>query len=164
MCYNYTASCRPLICHSLVETAVPIKYFGVTWKLPRFTPLSAYSTNVFQQNSVQKCMTIMCIIVTEEDLCKKHVTKSALFCQYAFLPQKCCPAAVKGTFSNDSKYHICPYNCNTRTGFWVDKKIWGSRELSSALLDTPWRLSKRPQLSKIFIVCPSISSLHWLVE
>ena len=36
----------------------------------------------------------MCIIVTEEDLCKKHVTKSALFCQYAFLPQKCCPAAV----------------------------------------------------------------------
>ena len=46
------------------------------------------------QNSVQNCMTIMCIIVTEEDLCKKHVTKSALFCQYAFLPQKCCPAVV----------------------------------------------------------------------
>ena len=57
---------------------------GVNSKFANFTPLLAYSTNVFQQNSVQKCMTIMCIIVTEEDLCKKHVTTSALFCQYTF--------------------------------------------------------------------------------
>ena len=60
------------------------KFGGVNSKFANFTPLSAYSTNVFQQNSVQKCMTIICIIVTEEDLCKKHVTTSALFCQYTF--------------------------------------------------------------------------------
>ena len=41
---------------------------GVNSKFANFTPLSAYSTNVFQQNSVQKCMTIMCIIVTDEDM------------------------------------------------------------------------------------------------
>ena len=39
-------------------------------------------------------MIIICIIVTEEDLCKKRVTKCALFCQYAILPPKYCPAAV----------------------------------------------------------------------
>ena len=99
-----------------------------------FTPLSAYSSNIFQQNSVQKCMTIMCIIVTEEDLFKKHAKKVPFFCPFSNLPQKCCPAAVQGTFKNDSKYHICPYNCNTRPEFRVQKKIWGSRALSSALL------------------------------
>ena len=100
-----------------------------------FTPLSAYSSNIFQQNSVQKCMTIMCIIVTEEDLFKKHAKKGAFFCPFSILPHKCCPAVVQGTFKNDSKYHICPYNCNTRPGFRVEKKIWGSRALSSALLE-----------------------------
>ena len=51
--------------------------------LPHYRP----TVPMFSSN-IQKFMTIMCIIVTEEDLCKKHVTTSALFCQYAFLPQK----------------------------------------------------------------------------
>ena len=76
----------------------------------------------------------MSIIVTEEDLCKKHVTKCALFCQYAILPPKQCPAAVQDTFQTKSKHHICAYNCNRRTGFRDRKKIWGSRVLSSALV------------------------------
>ena len=101
--------------------------------MTHFTPLSAYSFNIFQQNSVQECMTIMCIIVTEEDLFKKYAKKVPFFCPFSNLPQKCCPAAVQGTFKNDSKYHICPYNYNTRPGFRVHKKIWGSRTLSSAL-------------------------------
>ena len=76
----------------------------------------------------------MCIILTEEDLFKKHAKKVPFFCPFSNLPQKCCPAAVQGTFKNDSKYHICPYNSNTRPGFRVHKKIWGSRTLSSTLL------------------------------
>ena len=70
------------------------KFGGLNSKFANFTPLSAYSTNVFQQNSVQKCMTIMCIILTEEDLFKKHAKKVPFFCPFSNLPQKCCPAAV----------------------------------------------------------------------
>ena len=76
----------------------------------------------------------MCIILTEEDLFKKHAKKVPFFCPFSNLPQKCCPAAVQGTFKNDSKYHICPYNSNTRPGFRVHKKIWGSSTLSSTLI------------------------------
>ena len=94
MCYNYIAHSRYYLVHRCMKIGQSEKVLGVKVKMTSFTPLSAYSSNIFQQNSVQKCMTIMCIIVTEEDLCKKHVIKSALFCQYAFLPQKCCPAAV----------------------------------------------------------------------
>ena len=76
----------------------------------------------------------MSIIVTEEDLCKKHVTKCALFCQYAILPPKQCPAAVQDTLQTKPKHHICAYNSNTRTGFHLHKKIWGSGVLSSDLV------------------------------
>jgi len=88
MCYNYMAHSRYHLCHRWMKIGQSEKVLGVKGKMTRFTPLSAYSFNIFQQNSVQKCMTIMCIIVTEEDLCKKHVTTSALFCQYAILPPK----------------------------------------------------------------------------
>ena len=37
--------------------------------------------------------------------------------------------------------HSCAYNYNTRTGFRVHKKTWGSRVLSSALLDMVWLYS-----------------------
>ena len=38
-------------------------------------------------------MTIMSIIITEEDLCKKHAKKCAKFCQFSSLPSKCFQAA-----------------------------------------------------------------------
>ena len=85
---------------------------------------------------VLKCMTIMSIIITEEDLCKKHAKKCAKICQFSSLPSKCFQAANDPNTKNDSKPHICAYNYNTRTGFRDHKKIWGSRVLSSALLIT----------------------------
>ena len=83
---------------------------------------------------VRKCMTIMSIIITEEDLCKKHAKKCAKICQFSSLPSKCFQAANDPNTKNDSKPHICAYNYNTRTGFRVHKKTWGPRVLSSALL------------------------------
>ena len=81
-------------------------------------------------------MAIMSIIITEEDLCKKHAKKCAKFCQFSSLPSKCFQAANDPNAKNDSKPHISAYNYNTRTGFRDHKKIWGSRVLSSALMLT----------------------------
>ena len=78
----------------------------------------------------------MSIIITEEDLCKKHAKKCARFCQFSSLPSKCFQAANDPNSKNDSKPHISPYNYNTRTGFRDPKKILGTRVLSSALLHT----------------------------
>ena len=78
----------------------------------------------------------MSIIITEEDLCKKHAKKCAKFCQFSSLPSKCFQAANDPNTKNDSKPHISAYNYNTRTGFRAHKKILGSRVLSSALLST----------------------------
>ena len=75
----------------------------------------------------------MSIIITEEDLCKKHAKKCAKICQFSSLPSKCFQAANDPNTKNDFKPHICAYNYNTRTGFRVHKKTWGSRVLSSAL-------------------------------
>ena len=83
---------------------------------------------------VRKCMTIMSIIITEEDLCKKHAKKCVKICQFSSLPSKCFQSGKDPNTKNDSKPHICAYNYNTRTGFRVRKNIWGSRALSSALL------------------------------
>ena len=94
MCYNYTAHGRYHLVHRWMKIGQSEKVLGVKGKMTHFTPLSAYSFNIFQQNSVQKCMTIMCIIVTEEDLFKKHAKKGAFFCPFSILPHKCCPAAV----------------------------------------------------------------------
>ena len=85
---------------------------------------------------VLKCMTIMSIIITEEDLCKKHAKKCAKICQFSSLPSKCFQAANDPNTKNDSKPHICAYNYNTRTGFRDHKKTWGPRVLSSALLQS----------------------------
>ena len=85
---------------------------------------------------VQKCMAIMSIIITEEDLCKKHAKKCAKICQFSSLPSKCFQAANDPNSKNDSKPHISPYNYNTCTGFRVHKNIWGRRRLSSALMVT----------------------------
>ena len=82
---------------------------------------------------VQKCMAIMSIIITEEDLCKKLAKKCAKICQFSSLPSKCFQAVNDPNTKNDSKPHICAYNYNTRTGFRDHKKIWGSRVLSSTL-------------------------------
>ena len=38
-------------------------------------------------------------------------------------------------FQTKPKHHICAYNCNRRTGFRDHKKIWGSRVLSSTLVE-----------------------------
>ena len=83
---------------------------------------------------VRKCMTIMSIIITEEDLCKKHAKKCAKICQFSSLPSKWIQAVNDPNTKIDSKPHICAYNYNTRTGFRDHKKIWGSRVLSSALV------------------------------
>ena len=86
---------------------------------------------------VQKCMAIMSIIITEEDLCKKLAKKCAKICQFSSLPSKCFQAVNDPNTENDSKPHICAYNYNTRTGFRDHKKTWGPRVLSSTLLPTP---------------------------
>ena len=75
----------------------------------------------------------MSIIITEEDLCKKHAKKWAKFCQFSSLPSKCFQAVNDPNTKNDFKSHIGAYNYNTRTGFRDHKKIWGSRVLSSTL-------------------------------
>ena len=78
----------------------------------------------------------MSIIITEEDLCKKHAKKCAKICQFSSLPSKCFQAVNDPNTKIDSKPHICAYNYNTRTGFRDHKKTWGPRVLSSALLPT----------------------------
>ena len=78
----------------------------------------------------------MSIIITEEDLCKKHAKKCAKICQFSSLPSKCFQAVNDPNTKNDSKPHISAYNYNTRMGFREHKKIYyilGSRLLSSAL-------------------------------
>ena len=50
-------------------------------------------------------MTIMSIIITEEDLCKKHAKKCAKICQFSSLPSKCFQAANDPNTKNDSKPH-----------------------------------------------------------
>ena len=84
---------------------------------------------------VLKCMTIMSIIITEEDLCKKHAKKCAKICQFSSLPSKWFQAVNDPNTKIDSKPHICAYNYNTRTGFRDHKKIWGPRVLSSTLVN-----------------------------
>ena len=93
---------------------------------------------------VRKCMTIMSIIITEEDLCKKHAKKCAKFCQFSSLPSKRFQAANDPNTKNDSKPHISAYNYNTRMGFRDHKKILGSRVLSSALLYTSLKVNQLP--------------------
>ena len=73
---------------------------------------------------VQKCMAIMSIIITEEDLCKKYAKKLAKNCQFSSLPHKYGPAVNDGNNKNDSKYHYYAYNYNTRTGFRDHNKIF----------------------------------------
>ena len=48
----------------------------------------------FHVRVAPKCIVNMSIIVTDEDLCKKHDKVSAIFSSFSILPQKCCPAAV----------------------------------------------------------------------
>ena len=76
---------------------------------------------------VRKCMTIMSIIITEEDLCKKHAKKCAKICQFSSLPSKCFQAVNDPNTKIDSKPHICAYNYNTRTGFRDHKKTCVAR-------------------------------------
>ena len=87
MCYNYTAHGRYHLVHRWMKIGQSEKVLGVKGKMTHFTTLSAYSFNIFQQNSVQKCMTIMCIIVTEEDLFKKHAKKSHFFVHFLISPR-----------------------------------------------------------------------------
>ena len=84
------------------------KVLGVKGKMTRFTPLSAYSSNIFQQNSVQKCMTFMCIIVTEEVLCKKQPGNQGKFCQKLGLPLKWWGLPGRKFIKKSKFYHICP--------------------------------------------------------
>ena len=101
---------------------------------------------------VRKCMTIMSIIITEEDLCKKHAKKCAKICQFSSLPSKCFQAANDPNSKNDSKPHISPYNYNTCTGFRVHKNIWGRRWLSSALMYTDTISQSPSQISSHSII------------
>ena len=69
----------------------------------------------------------MSIIITEEDLCEKYAKKIAKNYQFSILPYKFGQSGKDWDHKNDSKYDICPYNYNTRTGFRVHKNIWGRR-------------------------------------
>ena len=117
---------------------------------------------------VLKCMTIISIIITEEDLCQKHDKKLAKICQFSSLPSKCVPAVNDPNTKNYSKPHIHAYNYNTHTGFRVHKKTWGPRVLSSALLQGgmwQWRplslIESRPHKSIRF----SVTCVHvWVVR
>ena len=113
---------------------------------------------------VRKCMTIMSIIITEEDLCKKHAKKCAKICQFSSLPSKCFQAVNDPNTKIDSKPHICAYNYNTRTGFRDHKKTWGSSVLSSALIVTPGcKLAFNIFYCVLWIYClqpPSITDYH----
>ena len=80
----------------------------------------------------------MSIIITEEDLCKKHAKKCAKICQFSSLPSKWIQAVNDPNTKIDSKPHICAYNYNTRTGFRDHKKTWGPRVLSSTLVWSHW--------------------------
>ena len=86
MCYNYLASSRRFIDHTIVETAVPQKHFGVTWKLTHFTPLLAYCTNVLCLQNVIEWMTIMSKIITEEDIWNKLQNTVQQFVHIQFYP------------------------------------------------------------------------------
>ena len=86
---------------------------------------------------VQKCMTIMSIIITEEDLCKKHAKKCVKICQFSSLPSKWFPSANDPNNKNDSKPHICAYNYNTRTGFRDHKKHGGQGYLAAPYYTPP---------------------------
>merc|ERR1712155_471206 len=66
---------------------------------------------------------------------KKTCQKCAKICQFSSLPSKCFQAVNDPNTKYDSKPHICAYNYNTRTGFRDHKKTWGSRVLSSTLLN-----------------------------
>ena len=96
---------------------------------------------------VRKCMTIMSIIITEEDLCKKHAKKCAKICQFSSLPSKWFQAVNDPNTKIDSKPHICAYNYNTRTGFRDHKKTWGPRVLSSALVVTSSPIIVSPSMT-----------------
>ena len=73
----------------------------------------------------------MSIIITEEDLCKKHAKKFAKICQFSSLPLKCFQAVNDPNTKNDFKPHICAYNYNTRTGFRAHKKYGGQGYLAA---------------------------------
>ena len=73
----------------------------------------------------------MSIIITEEDLCKKHAKKCAKICQFSSLPSKWFQAANDPNTKIDSKPHICAYNYNTRTGFRAHKKYGGQGYLAA---------------------------------
>ena len=108
MCYNYMAHSRYHLCHRWMKIGQSEKVLGVKGKMTHFTPLSAYSFNIFQQNSVQKCMTIMCIIVTEEVLGKKQPGNLGKFCQKIGLPLKWWGLPGRKFIKKSKFYHICP--------------------------------------------------------
>ena len=80
---------------------------------------------------VQKCMAIMSIIITEEDLCKKHAKKCAKICQFSSLPSKCYQAANDPNTKNDSKPHISAYIITHARGFETIKKYGGQGYLAA---------------------------------
>ena len=95
----------------------------------------------------------MSIIITEEDLCKKHAKKCAKICQFSSLPSKCFQAVNDPNTKNDFKPHISAYSYNTRTGFRDHKKILGSRVLSSTLLvRLGWKLQSYTPLALVSTV------------
>ena len=102
----------------------------------------------------------MSIIITEEDLCKKHAKKCAKICQISSLPSKCFQAANDPNTKIDSKPHICAYNYNTRTGFRDHKKTWGPRVLSSALMHNPSVASTCKSVS----LCVTLQTRHEVLK
>ena len=67
----------------------------------------------------------MSIIVTEEDLCKKHDKVSAIFSSFSILPQNVVQPQCRGCSKMTLNPNVCPYNCNTLTGFCLHKKYGG---------------------------------------
>ena len=79
--------------HKRLEMVSFEKFWGVNGKLANFTPIVISGTYVSIFKLKQNVL-LTCLIVTEEDLCKKHAKISAIFCPFSTLPKKCCPAAV----------------------------------------------------------------------
>ena len=136
MCYNYKAHSGFHLAHIWMKMVQSVKFQGVNGKSAHFTPHNDLWCPQQHMSIVLKCMTIMSIIITEEDLCKKHAKKCAKIYQFSSLPSKWIQAVNDPNTKIDSKPHICAYNYNTRTGFRDHKKTWGPRVLSSALVQS----------------------------
>ena len=103
------------------------KFGGVNSKFANFTPLLAYSTNVFQQNSVQKCVKSS---ETFEYPSFQALITTDYHSKVLLLQGVAPPGGWPGHWTQLAKYTThCKYYC-TRDGLTRHCKNWGSRDQS----------------------------------